>query len=71
MLWTEEHLHALNIDQTKEIDRIIESRPDWVVVQDSLFSPRLNQEIRTRYSEVSRMKTEKGHELYLYQRNVR
>ena len=71
LLWTDEHLYALNIDQAKEIDRIIASRPDWVVVQDSLFSPRLNREIRTRYSKVSRMKTEKGRELFLYQRNVR
>ncbi len=71
LLWTEEHLFALNIDQAKEVGRILASKPDWVVVQDSLFSPKLNDEIRTRYRRVSKMKTEKGHDLYLYQRNVR
>ena len=71
LLWTEEHLYALNINQAKEIDQIIASKPDWVVVQDSLFSAKLNQEIRTMYNKVSKMKTEKGRELYLYQRIVR
>jgi hypothetical protein len=69
LIWTPAHRHALNIDLEQELDRILATAPDAIVVQDSTDSPRLNRFLARGYRRSSLGKTERGAPLYLYRRS--
>jgi len=69
LIWTPAHRYALNIDLERELDRILATAPDAIVVQDSTDSPRLNRFLERHYRRSPLGKTERGAPLYLYRRS--
>lgn len=56
LLWNPEHIQALEINLEKEADKILLSRPRFIILQDPVPQNILYEKIKARYSQIKTFK---------------